>query len=106
MAETRILNPNDQPTGRWRLLNELRACLTSDDYDTMLIAVAFAKTGPLLRLQGAIEQWLSKGKRILGIFGVNHRNTSKQALHFALEKLTKAHVLFHSDEFNYIPKIL
>jgi hypothetical protein len=27
MAKIQILNPNDQPIGKWRLINELRACL-------------------------------------------------------------------------------
>ena len=40
MAKIQILNPSDQPTGKWRLINELRACLISNDYHTLLIAVA------------------------------------------------------------------
>ena len=105
MAKIQILNPNDQPTGKWRLINELRVCLVSDDYDTLLMAVAFAKTGPLLRLNVEIEQWLAKGKKIGSIFGVNHRNTSIQALQFALKNFTTACVLFHSDDFTYHPKM-
>jgi len=105
MAEITILNPNDQPTGKWRLIDELRACLASDDYDTLRMAVAFAKTGPLLRLKAEIERWRAKGKKITSIFGVNHRNTSRQALEFALENFTKAHVLFHSDDFTFHPKM-
>lgn len=105
MVEIQILNPNDQPTGKRRLINELRASLTSNEYDTLLIAVAFVKSGPLLRLQREIESWLAKGKKIESIFGVNHRNTSKQALEFALQKFTRARVLFHSDDFTYHPKM-
>jgi HKD family nuclease len=105
MAKVQILNPHDQPTGKWRLINELRACLASEDYHTLLIAVAFAKTGPLLRLKAEIQQWQAKGKTICSIFGVNHRNTSKQALEFALAHFTKANVLFHSDDFTYHPKM-
>jgi hypothetical protein len=105
MARVQILNPNDQPTGKWRLINELRCCLVSDDYHSLLMAVAFAKTGPLLRLQAEIDQWLANGKKICSIFGVNHRNTSKQALEFALAKFTQAHILFHSDDFTYHPKM-
>lgn len=105
MAKIQILNPNDQPTGKWRLINELRSCLVSDDYHTLLMAVAFAKTGPLLRLKSEIVQWLAKGKKIASVFGVNHRNTSKQALEFALQHFTKAHILFHSDDFTYHPKM-
>ena len=105
VAKIQILNPNDQPTGKWRLINELRACLVSNDYNSLLMAVAFAKTGPLLRLNAEIEQWLAKGKKIGSIFGVNHRNTSIQALQFAMEKFTTARVLFHSDDFTYHPKM-
>jgi HKD family nuclease len=105
MPQVQILNPNDQPTGKWRLINELRACLLSDDYDTLLIAVAFAKTGPLLRLKFDIDHWLAKGKKIFSVFGVNHRNTSKQALEFALRAFTKAYVLFHSEDVTYHPKM-
>lgn len=105
MAKIQILNPTDQPTGKWRLINELRACLSCDDYHTLLMAVAFAKTGPLLRLKAEIDRWLAKNKKILSIFGVNHRNTSIQALEFAFGKFTNAHVLFHSDDFTYHPKM-
>lgn len=105
MAKIQILNPNDQPTGKWRLINELRDCLASEDYHTLFIAVAFAKTGPLLRLKTEIDQWLANGKKIVSVFGVNHRNTSRQALEFALNKFTKAHVLFYSDDFTYHPKM-
>lgn len=105
MPKVQILNPNDQPIGKWRLINELRACLISNDYHTLLMAVAFAKTGPLLRLKTEIEQWLEKDKKISSIFGINHRNTSRQALQFALDNFTKAHVLFHSDDFTYHPKM-
>ncbi len=105
MAKIQILNPNDQPTGKWRLIHELRNCLASDAYHTLLMAVAFAKTGPLLRLNTEIDQWLGKGKKIYSVFGVNHRNTSRQALEFALAKFTKAGVLFHSDDFTYHPKM-
>jgi hypothetical protein len=105
MAKLQILNPHDQPTGKWRLINELRACLVSEDYHTLLMAVAFAKTGPLLRLKAEIEHWQAKGNEIFSIFGVNHRNTSQQALEFALGNFTKALVLFHSDDFTYHPKM-
>jgi hypothetical protein len=105
MANIIILNPSDQPTGKWRLINELRTCLNSDDYNTLLVAVAFAKSGPLLRLQSVIDQWLSKKKKIAAIFGVNHKNTSKQALQFALDKFTNTHVLYHSQDFTYHPKM-
>jgi hypothetical protein len=105
MAKVRILNPTDQPTGKWRLINELRAALVSDEYHTLLMAVAFAKTGPLLRLKAEIEHWLAKDRKIFSIFGVNHLNTSRQALEFALDKFTKACVLFHSDDVTYHPKM-
>ena len=71
MAKVQILNPHDQPTGKWRLINELRACLVSDDYHTLLIAVAFAKTGPLLRLKAEIDRVVVRlGALVLAVTGV------------------------------------
>ena len=37
MPEILILNPNDQPTGKWRLINELRESLNDPDFDTLTV---------------------------------------------------------------------
>ena len=102
MVRVSFLRPIDQFNGTRRLLNELRDCLHNDDYDHLLISVAFAKSGPLLRLAPNINTWRQKGKNISAIFGVDLLGTSKQALDFALNHFnnifithTTAHVNFH-----------
>jgi HKD family nuclease len=100
-----ILNPNDQPNGKWRLINDLRECLKSSDFDTFRIAVAFAKTGPLYRLQPEIEAWRKAKKTINAIFGINHCGTSSQALNFALENFTKTSVLYFGERITFHPKM-
>jgi hypothetical protein len=69
MPQILILNPADQPTGKWRLINELRECLKCPDFNTLLMAVAFAKTGPLYRLYAEIQEWRDKKKTIEAILG-------------------------------------
>jgi HKD family nuclease len=105
MSKTLILNPNDQPTGKWRLINELRASLSDPDFDTLRIAVAFAKTGPLYRLQPEIEAWRKQKKVIEGIFGIDHCGTSRQALEFALAKFSKVRLLHFDGRFTFHPKM-
>ena len=105
MPDILILNPNDQPTGKWRLINELRECLKCDDFDTLLITVAFAKTGPLYRLQSEIQAWRKKKRKIEAIFGINHCGTSSQALEFAVENFSKARLLHFDERHTFHPKM-
>lgn len=105
MPSIRILNPNDQPTGKWRLVESLRQDLKSGDYDVLKVAVAFAKTGPLLRLQEEIAAWISQKKQIHAIFGINHRGTSRQALQFALDHFSRSYILHFAERLTFHPKI-
>lgn len=105
MPKILILNPNDQPTGKWRLINELRECLENPDFDKLFLAVAFAKTGPLYRLQSEIQAWREKKKAIEGIFGIDHCGTSRQALEFAMENFSSARLLHFGDRFTFHPKM-
>lgn len=102
MVRVSFLRPIDQFNGTRRLLNELRDCLHNDEYDHLLLSVAFAKSGPLLRLAPDISVWRQHGKNISAIFGIDLLSTSKQALDFALNNFndifithTTAHVNFH-----------
>lgn len=79
-----IISPLDQPLGKRRLLEDLKKLLNEKDLNKFGFAVAFAKVGPLYRLQDLFEAWRSAGKRISAIFGIDHRGTSRQALEFAL----------------------
>jgi len=50
MPAITFITPLDQPTGNLRLFNLLRASFQDPAYSSFLCAVAFAKSGPLLRL--------------------------------------------------------
>lgn len=49
--------------------------------------MAFAKVGPLYRLQELLQAWRAAGKSASGIFGIDQCGTSVQALRFALDHL-------------------
>jgi HKD family nuclease len=84
MAKVRFISPLDQPTGRRRLLEELRAQLKSSEFSELWIMVAFAKSGPLLRLKKDIAQWRKAGNKIRAVFGIDQLGTTKEALEFAV----------------------
>ncbi len=86
-----IISPLDQPTGSRRLLEDLKQHLGSNDLTAFGMAVAFAKVGPLYRLQDHITKWRRAGKKSSAIFGIDHNGTSKQALEFALKHLDSVH---------------
>jgi len=72
MKAIEFYRPIDQFNGSKRLLDDLKNCLRSTEYDKFYFSVAYAKSGPLLRLKQDIENWLAKGNSIEAIFGVNH----------------------------------
>ena len=80
MTSFSILSPLDQPLGRRRLLEDLKKCLANAGLTEFGFAVAFAKTGPLYRLQEAIQKWRSAGKRASGIFGIDHNGGRIRAI--------------------------
>lgn len=99
---------SDQPTGTKRLLNELRDCLSNRSHDTFLMAVAFAKIGPLLRLDQAFESFLGRpNATIKAVFGIDQKGTSQQALDYALSAFTETRIVHISGRFNptFHPKI-
>lgn len=87
-----LLRPTDQPTGRLRLINELRDALTSEDLDDLRIVVAFAKLGPLLRLSDAVARWRSEGKTVRAIFGIDQGGTTRQAVEYALARFDEVYL--------------
>jgi hypothetical protein len=100
MPQITILRPTDQPTNKVRLINELKLQLACNDLSDFTIVVAFAKLGPLQRLSEAIEQWVSAGKTIRGIIGIDQTGTSKQALEYALSHFTETHVAHIATSFS------
>jgi hypothetical protein len=69
------------------------------------MAVAFAKLGPLLRMEEDINRWLAWGRKIEVIWGINQRGTSREALEFALEHFNKTYILFAGESFTFHPKM-
>ena len=90
MPRISVLSPLDQPLGNRRLLQDLKRCLKDEDLSEFGFSVAFAKVGPLFRLQELIQAWRSEGKSATAIFGIDHNGTSVQALQFAIEHLDSA----------------
>jgi len=66
--------------------------------------VAFAKSGPLLRLQADIERWRGQRKTIEAIFGIDNIITSRQALEFALRHFNKTYISYAPGSTIFHPK--
>jgi HKD family nuclease len=86
-----IISPLDQPTGKRRLLDDLKKNLSSSDFQSFGMSVAFAKVGPFYRLQSHLSKWKAAGKKSCAVFGIDHYGTSKQALEFALRHLDQVY---------------
>lgn len=104
MIRVSFLRPLEQFNGTRRLINELRDCLRNNAYDHLLISVAFAKSGPLLRLASDMRAWKSSGKVIKAIFGIDLLSTSKQALEFALNNFDEAYITYSTSHAIFHPK--
>lgn len=104
MVTFSIINPIDQPTGRRRLLQELKDALQDDRFTTFHLIVAYAKSGPLLRLQTIIEKRRTAGFDIHAIFGLDQHGTTAQALNFALSHFSSCFVT-REPNLTFHPKI-
>lgn len=107
MPQLTFLKPVDQPTGKLRLLEEIKTALRSGDYNRLRIAVGFAKVGPLLRLAEDIEAWNSARGDIEAIFGIDHMGTSKEALEYSLRQFAGVYVtnVSSSRQSTFHPKL-
>lgn len=85
MPSFSLIRPLDQPLGSRRLLEDLRNALASDEFVDFRVTVAYAKSGPLYRLQQSLEAWRAKGKTSAAIFGIDQRGTSQDALELAYD---------------------
>jgi hypothetical protein len=92
MVDISLINPIDQPTGRIRLLGELRDGINDSRFNSLKAVVAFAKSGPLLRLQSAIALQRRSGFRIDAVIGIDQFGTSAQALKFALDNFETTYI--------------
>lgn len=104
MVQLSVIRPLDQPQGLRRLLQDLKTALAAPEFTSFRLAVAFAKSGPLLRMKALLEQWRAEGKRIEGIFGVDHQGTSRQALELAIQLFDEVYYT-REPGFTFHPKI-
>lgn len=99
-----MIRPLDQPLATRRLLGDLKNHLGDPLLSEFRFAVAFAKIGPLLRLQPYISTWRAAGKKVVGVFGIDHKGTSQQALQFALSHFDDSYVTTQKGH-SFHPKI-
>jgi HKD family nuclease len=105
MPNVHFFRPVDPPNGINRLIDELRNSLQCADYNKFFFAVAFAKVGPLLRLTQELEDWKDAKKETHGIFGIDLKGTSTQALDFAMSLFNSVHVTHNPTRTTFHPKI-
>ena len=84
MSRFSLIRPLDQPLGNHRLLDDLKVALQDSRFTDFRLIVAYARSGPLYRLQGLMEAWREHGKTSAAIVGIDQQGTSKDALDLAL----------------------
>ncbi|MDE0411018.1 MAG: phospholipase D family protein, partial [Gammaproteobacteria bacterium] len=92
------------PLGKRRLLEDLKAGLQDARFTDFRLVVAYAKTGPLYRLQELLEQWRRDGKTSSAILGFDQQGTSKEALELALSLFDSVYVVQEAG-ITFHPKI-
>ena len=104
MARFSLIRPLDQPTGTRRLLHDLEAALDDDRFTALRLIAAYAKSGPLLRLQPRLAAWRRAGKTVEAVLGIDQRGTSQEALRLALDLFDRTCVT-HQQPVTFHPKI-
>ena len=84
MPRLSLIRPLDQPVGKRRLLQDLKDALVDDRFSIFRLIVAYAKSGPLYRLQEHLIAWRAAGKKSEAILGIDQQGTSVEALDLAL----------------------
>lgn len=93
MVNFKYINPLDQPTGVFRLIDWLESNFLCDDFQHFCCLVAFAKIKPFYKLHNSIQLWNGKGKDSKAIIGIDHKGTSIQALQYALSNFDNVDIL-------------
>lgn len=104
MAVISFIAPLDQPLATRRLLDCLRSGLIDARFEALTIIVAYAKSGPLLRLQSELQIWQAGGKRTSAIFGIDQQGTSREALSLGLALFDELYVTQEAS-ITFHPKI-
>ena len=104
MSRFSLIRPLDQPPGTRRLLQDLKDALNDDRFSTFKLIVAYAKSGPLLRLQEHLDSWRAAGNKAHAIFGIDQQGTSREALELSLVLFDSVHVT-QAQGITFHPKI-
>lgn len=99
-----LIKPLDQPPATRRLLNDLKVALNDGRFNNFRTIVAYAKSGPLLRLRELLVAWRKCGKSAEIIVGIDQHGTSKEALQLALALFDKVYVT-QEPQITFHPKI-
>lgn len=83
MPRLSLIRPLDQPPDRRRILEDLKSSLVDKRLSSFKLIVAYAKSGPLLRLQEHFASWRALGKQAEAILGIDQQGTSREALSLA-----------------------
>src|SRR5688500_13213873 len=104
MIKFSIISPLDQPIGTRRLLQDLKNALADTRFNDFRLIVAYAKTGPLYRLQDHLEKWKLTRKSLEAILGVDQQGTSIVGLRLLLALVDNVSVTQQS-VITFHPKI-
>jgi HKD family nuclease len=107
MPTTKVLAPISQFNGTDRLLNHIRGALQTPLFHDIRFAIAYAKSGPLERLQSDFAAWKSKaaGRTARIVLGIDQKGTSVQALTLALSMFDQVYVTNTAGSSTFHPKM-
>lgn len=104
MPIIKFLQPFDQPSGSFRLIDWLDNNFVDSRYHSFKCLVAFAKIRPFYKLHTNIQKWNSANKSSTAIIGIDHKGTSDLALQYCLANFDETYIL-HANHATFHPKI-
>lgn len=104
MPNTTFVNPIDQPTGSFRLLDWLESNFKNKNFKNFRCLVAFAKINPFYKLHSSIQIWNNAQNTSEAIIGIDHKGTSYQALQYVMANFNVARIL-HVNYSTFHPKL-
>lgn len=94
-----------QPFSDWTQIGKaLEAALALDDRDSLWLAVAWAKSSGVRRLELAIHEFRNRGARTEAIIGVDEGGATEEGLRLAMELFESAFVFHDPGTRTFHPK--
>ena len=84
MPRLSLIRPLDQPAATRRLLHDLEVALVDERLSAFKVLVAYAKSGPLLRLHDHLVSWRTEARRLTPYSASISGGTSKEGAMVAL----------------------